>query len=88
MKHLISIDDIGPDNRALLFKEADSLMHSTTTLRKDMEDKMFLLVIIGGVILLIFVVLRLPALPPFGWLPFAGCPGLSPLGFNPFPSSM
>ena len=39
MKHLISIDDIGPDNRAGLFQVADRLTHRTTTVKRDMEDK-------------------------------------------------
>ena len=39
MKHLISIDDIGPEDRAVLFQVADKLVHSTTMSKKDMEDK-------------------------------------------------
>ena len=39
MNHLISIDDIGPDDRTELFRVADRLTRRTTTLRKDMEDK-------------------------------------------------
>ena len=38
MKHLISIDDIGPDDYATLFKVADrfSHLHSTTISQRDM----------------------------------------------------
>ncbi len=39
MKHLISIDDIGPDDYVELFKVADRLMLPTTTTKRDMEDK-------------------------------------------------
>ena len=39
MKHLISIDDIGPDNRTELFQVADRLTRRTTTVKRDMEDK-------------------------------------------------
>ena len=39
MKHLISIDDIGPDERAVLFQVADRLTRRTTTVKRDMEDK-------------------------------------------------
>jgi len=39
MNHLISIDDIGPDNRTELFQVADRLTRRTTTVKRDMEDK-------------------------------------------------
>jgi aspartate carbamoyltransferase catalytic subunit len=41
MKHLISIDDIGPDDRTALFQVADrfSHLHSTTISKKYMADK-------------------------------------------------
>ena len=41
MKHLISIDDIGPDDRAVLFQVADKLAHipALTITKKDMENK-------------------------------------------------
>ena len=39
MKHLISIDDIGPDDRTVLFQVADRLTRRTTTVKRDMEDK-------------------------------------------------
>ena len=41
MKHLISIDDIGPDDRTGLFRVADKLVHipALTISKKDMENK-------------------------------------------------
>ena len=39
MKHLISIDDIGLDDRTALFQVADRLTRRTTTVKRDMEDK-------------------------------------------------
>ena len=39
MKHLISIDDIGPDNRAGLFQVADRLTHRTTTVKRTWKIK-------------------------------------------------
>ena len=42
MKHLISIDDIRPDDYAELFKVADKLVHPTAMSKKGMEDKITL----------------------------------------------
>ena len=41
MKHLISIDDIGPDDRTELVRVADTLVHihALTISKKDMDDK-------------------------------------------------